>query len=133
MTLVGRPTELTDELTFKIRKLVLEGESYKNIQQILEISPDTWDGWVWRDYKGFRKLLVDLDKEKLVDTAKANLHTLLSAEDERVKADMTKYTLDRLDADYNPKTKTDITSGGKPIPLLNLNEIRQDDSTEEGS
>ena len=110
MSEVGRPTELTEELTFKIRKLVLEGQTYKNIQEILEISPDTWDGWVWRDYKGFRKQLVDWDKEIMVDRAKENLHTLLASEDERVQADMTKFTLSTLaKSDFSSKVETEIS------------------------
>jgi len=50
----GRPSELTDELTFKIRTQVLLMRPYIDIRKELDIADETWDGWVWRNYKGFR-------------------------------------------------------------------------------
>jgi hypothetical protein len=63
---MSRPSDLTEELTLKIRALVLEGLQYNNIQQTLGISDNTWDTWVHKDYKDFRKNLISWKKERLV-------------------------------------------------------------------
>jgi len=62
-------TLLTDELTLKIRKLVLQGVKYKEIQETLNILDNTWDTWVNKDYKDFRKNLISWKKERLTKKA----------------------------------------------------------------
>lgn len=124
----GRPSELTPEFTLKIRKLVLEGRNYKEIQSILEINPNTWDAWVWKNYKDFRTNLKNWDNEILINIAKTNLHTLLNGEDDKIKADLTKFTLSTLDkVNFSTRQETDVTSGGRPIfmpsEILEKNEI----------
>lgn len=63
---IGRPSDLTQELTLQIRQLVLDGVMYKTIQESLEISPNTWDAWVYKDYKDFRKNLNSWKRERLL-------------------------------------------------------------------
>jgi len=46
----GPKTELTDKLVLEIRKMVLDGKSYVEIQQELEINDSTWDTWVYKNY-----------------------------------------------------------------------------------
>lgn len=62
----GRPTLLTDDLILAIRKRVLEGQMFITIQADLEISPNTWDAWVYKDYQGFREKLNTWKKERLL-------------------------------------------------------------------
>lgn len=62
----GPESDLTGELTLKIRELVLDGMKYKDIQQILELSSNTWDTWVYKDYKDFRKNLNSWKAERLI-------------------------------------------------------------------
>lgn len=63
---VGRPSDFTHELALQIRALVLEGKKYKEIQEELDILPTTWDAWVHRDYKDFRKNLNSWKFERLI-------------------------------------------------------------------
>lgn len=62
----GRPSLMTDELVLKIRKGVLAGQKYIDIQRDLEILPTTWDQWVYKDYEGFRQKLNDWKAERLL-------------------------------------------------------------------
>lgn len=69
-------------------------------------------------------------KKKLIAKAERNLDDLLDNGEEKTKADLTKFTLSKLNKDY--KDKVDITSDDKPIPLLNINGIiQQHDSDKE--
>ncbi len=63
---MARPTDLTEEVTLKIRALVLSGVKYKDIQEQLDISDNTWDTWIYKDYKDFRKNLTSWKKERLL-------------------------------------------------------------------
>lgn len=63
---MARPSDLTDELTLQIRALVLDGIMYKDIQSRLDIPDNTWDAWVYKDYKDFRKNLISWKKERLI-------------------------------------------------------------------
>lgn len=63
---MSRPTDLTPELTLQIRALVLENVKYKDIQEKLEIPDNTWDAWVYKDYKDFRKNLNSWKTERLL-------------------------------------------------------------------
>lgn len=49
----GRKTKLNDELCLKIRLMVLEGKTLKEIAKACKIPFDTVEGWVSRNYKGF--------------------------------------------------------------------------------
>lgn len=63
---MSRPSDLTEELTLQIRKETLEGTLYKDIQEKLEIPSNTWDAWVYKDYKDFRKNLQSWKAERLI-------------------------------------------------------------------
>lgn len=63
---MSRPTDLTDEVTLQIRALVLQGVKYKEIQEQLRIPDNTWDAWVYKDYKDFRKNLSSWKRERLL-------------------------------------------------------------------
>lgn len=63
---MSRPSDLTPELTLQIRQLVLEGVQYLRIQEQLEIPANTWDAWVYKDYKDFRKNLQSWKAERLI-------------------------------------------------------------------
>ena len=63
---MGRPSDLTEELTLQIRSMVLDGVKYKDIQEALDIPSNTWDAWVYKDYKDFRKDLNSWKFERMV-------------------------------------------------------------------
>lgn len=70
---VGRPPELTKELSVEIRELVLTGMSYIKIQKHLGIPDGTWDGWVRLDYHGFRVALMTYNHEYMLKLAQQNM------------------------------------------------------------
>lgn len=123
MSEVGRPTELTDELTLQIRKLYLDGENYTNIQDILDINPSTWDRWVHLNYKDFRVDLQNWKREKLIRKAELNLDILMDSEDERVRTSNTHFTLETLGKEEGYSKRTEMTGkDGKdlPSPIINV-------------
>lgn len=116
MSEVGRPSELTEELTLKIRALVLDSVPYKDIQEILEIAPGTWDHWVYVDYEGFRGKLNQWKKERIVKKAEVEIESLIGYEDKRVSLNAATFALETLGKEnYSKRTETDITTGGKPL------------------
>lgn len=116
MDQVGRPTVLDDELFLKIRGLVLDGKNMKEVAEILEIPYKTMEGWVYRNYEGFADKMLSYKHEKLIQKAETNLDLLLDGEDDKIKADLSKFVLETLGRkSYAKKTETDVTSGGKPI------------------
>lgn len=58
--------------------------------------------------------------EHLIKKAEKNLDIFLDGEDEKIKADITKFVLTRLNKQkYSERTETDITSGGQVITGFN--------------
>lgn len=106
---------LDEELTLQIRKRVVAGKSYKDIQEELGISHNTWDSWVYRDTQGFRASLTQWKAERFLDMAEKNMPELLVAENERVKADMTKFVLETAGRDTYAKRQENTGKDGKPM------------------
>lgn len=97
---VGRPSELDDEqFLLKIRELVLQGTSELEMQKILDIPSGTWDYWKWKNYQGFADKLMTYRHDRILAKAEANVEVLLESEDERVVADITKFSLETLGKD----------------------------------
>lgn len=140
---IGRPTELTEELTLKIRAGILEGKQYKEIREELGINENTWDTWVYKNYQGFRETLQswtfeinEKRRKRLLAKAENNLEVLLDSEDERVKADMTKFVAKTLGKDEGYTERTEMTGkDGKdliPKPIMDLtDELQQNNSNKE--
>lgn len=113
---VGRPTELTDELTFKIRTLVLEGKEYVKIQEELGIVTETWDGWVWRDYKGFRDMLIKAKKERMIRESERVMGSLVYADDLNIQYKSASFLLETLAKDEGYSKRSEVTGkDGKEI------------------
>jgi len=137
---------ITKDLSLKIRKLMLDGANIKTMREALDISEGTWDYWYWDNTEigntgqGFRDFVNKTKQERIVRRAESNLEVLLGSEDERVQADMTKFSLETIGKDmgYSKKTHTDLTSDGKPInvsfdPSLSSRHANSDTSTSEDS
>jgi len=120
MAEVGRPSDLTQELTLKIRALVLDGQSYENIKQILDIPDGTWDSWIYKNYMDLRTSLINWKHERMTKKAEVKVETLIESEDEKVALNASTFVLERLNKkEYSSKTETDITSGGQSLqPVL---------------
>jgi len=114
---VGRPTELTEELTLQIRKLVLESVEYTQIQQILNISPNTWDSWFYRDFQGFRANLSQWKNERIVKKAEKKVESLISAEDERVALQASTFALETLGKEVYSKRSELTGKNGEAIKV----------------
>jgi hypothetical protein len=119
MAEVGRPTELTDELTTKIRALVLDSKSYTEVQQILEIPTGTWDHWVYTDYQGFRGKLTSWKRERMVKKAEAKVEALIEADDERVALQASTFALETLGKEeYSKRSELTGKDGENLQPVL---------------
>ena len=127
----GPKTELTDKLVLEIRKMVLDGKSYVEIQQELEINASTWDTWVYKNYQGFRNNLVDWNYERILNKCERlseeildiNHYTGDNGVDSRIlsikqkESEFIRSTLGKKN--YSKQVNTDLTSGGKPI-MVNI-------------
>jgi len=122
----GPKTELTDKLVLEIRKMVLDGKSYVEIQQELEINASTWDTWVYKNYQGFRNNLVDWNYERILNKCERLSEEILDINhtgdngvDYRIlsikqkESEFIRSTLGKKN--YSKQVNTDLTSGGKPI------------------
>lgn len=113
MSEVGRPTELTEELTLKIRQGVLDNKSYIQIQQELDISPNTWDTWVYKDYNGFRADLNNWKKERMIKKAEKVVDKSMDSDTEKIALDAAQFTLETLGKlDYSKRTELTGKDGG---------------------
>ena len=127
----GPKTKLTEKLVLEIRKMVLDGKDYVEIQQELEINDSTWDTWVYKNYQGFRNNLVDWNYERILKKCEKlseeildiNHYTGDNGVDSRIlsikqkESEFIRSTLDKKH--YSKQLNTDLTSGGKPI-MVNI-------------
>jgi hypothetical protein len=103
---------------------VLEGKKYKEIQEMLSISSNTWDAWVYKDYKDFRKNLNSWKRERLLKKSERLSEEILDAQHEtdnglntdilRLKqkeAEFIRSTLGK-DAGYSNRTEHTGKDGG---------------------
>jgi hypothetical protein len=127
----GRPPVYSEELTTKIRALVLDSVSYKDIQQILEIPTGTWDHWVYTDYEGFRGKLNQWKKERIVKKAEAEIESLIGFEDKRVSLNASTFALETLGKEDYSKRSEITGKDGKDLPIPILNGIQSDNSNKE--
>ncbi len=116
---VGRPSELDNEqFLLKIRELVISGMKEADMQEILDIPKGTWDYWKWKNYNNFQDLLLSYKHERILQKAEANVEVLLESEDERVMADMTKFSLETLGKDKGYSKRTEMTGkDGKELKI----------------
>lgn len=126
---MSRPSDLTEELTLQIREEVLNGLLYKNIQEKLEIPSNTWDAWVYKDYKDFRKNLNSWKTERILRKTEKLSEEILdmnhySKDDRdivntdvlRVKQKEAEYVRSTLGKDEGYSTRTEQT-GKDGVPL----------------
>ena len=128
----GRPTLLDDHLYRKIRDLVLDGMNLRQISESLEIPYATMRDWDYENYKGFSDKLLSYKHERLLQKAESNLEVLLDAEDDRLKGDMTKFTLESLNKKFYSKRTEQTGKDGEalPTPIL-MNYVSSNDITKE--
>jgi len=146
--LAGRKTDLTDEMFGKIKRSILDGNDLKTTANVCEIEINTLYCWTADNYLNLSDKIEGWRRDRKVNLASKNIedilemsitNTVLSKDGEdtfeiddvgklRVKADISKFVLEALDKPYKPKS--DLTSGDKPISILN-NVISGNDSNKE--
>ena len=130
----GRPTLLDDHLFRKIKELVLDGLNLRQISEALEIPYATMRDWEYENYKSFSDKMLSFKHERMLLKAENNVEILMGAEDDRVKLDASKFTLETLNKKFYSKRTEQTGADGKelPTPILNYvfsnNEPKQNSS-----
>lgn len=130
---VGRPSVLDDEqVVLKIKKMYLDGVNEKTISESLGIPYDTWIYWKWKNYQGFADSLLSYKHERILNKAEANLEQLLEGDDERIRADLSKFALETLNKRHYSKRQEQTGKDGEalPTPIL-MNYVSSNDITKE--
>lgn len=132
---VGRPSLLDDKDFFlKIRELILDGCTYKEVQETLGIPKGTWNRWYYENLDNFQDILMTYRHERILRKAEANVEVLLESEDERVMADMTKFSLETLGKDKGFSKRTELTGkDGKDLPTPILGNVQLNNSPSENN
>lgn len=113
----GRPTELDEVLTAKIKDLVLEGKSMKEMCVILDIPYDTMVGWKVRNYNDFATAYLTFIHERKLNKAEAKIEQLIESEDEKVALNASTFIAETLGRKhYSKRTETDVTTKGEKLP-----------------
>lgn len=129
MAEVGRPSQLDDEqFLLKIRDLVIDNVTEKEIAKILDIPLGTWDYWKWKNYQGFNDKLLSYKHERMLRKAEANIEVLQESEDERVNLQANTFVLETLGKNkYSKKTEQEgkLTLAIQPITGMKI--IKEDE------
>ena len=129
MAEVGRPSQLDDEqFLLKIRDLVIDNVSEKEIAKILDIPLGTWDYWKWKNYQGFNDKLLSYKHERMLRKAEANIEVLQESEDERVNLQANTFVLETLGKHkYSKKTEQEGKLTLEIQPITGMKRIKEDD------
>ena len=133
---VGRPTELTDELMLKIRDLVHEGKTIKELSEILDIPYATMRYWSATNYQSFADKLLNYKHERMLKKAEANIEVIMDNKDPKLVLDASKFVAETIGKkNYSKQVNTDLTTNGKelPHPIINVqrdNIIQEDKPAE---
>lgn len=115
---VGRPSQLKDDqFLLKIRELVLQGATEALMQEALDIPKGTWDYWKWKNYENFQDILLSYKHERILNKAEANLEQLLEGEDERIRADLSKFALETLNKRHYSKRQEQTGADGEQLTI----------------
>jgi len=118
----GRPTLLDDHLFRKIKELVLDGLNLRQVSEALEIPYATMRDWEYENYKSFSDKMLSFKHERMLLKAENNVEVLMGAEDDRVKLDASKFTLETLNKKFYSKRTEQTGADGKelPTPILTI-------------
>lgn len=115
---VGRPSHLDNpETLLKIKELTLDGYNMKSVSEILEIPYKTMERWMYENYEGFADKLISYKHERILRKAEANLEQLLEGEDEKIRADLTKFALETLNKKHYSKRNEMTGAEGKELKI----------------
>ena len=148
MKKVGRKTDMTPELIKEIKQCILDGNDIKTTATIIfnnssnvskkekergvENYIQKFYNWNYENYLDISDKIEGWKRDRKVLMADNNIEDILALgirdkDSLKVVADMAKFIKETLDKKYYSKQlNTDITTGGKPLPIININDISKD-------
>ena len=137
----GPKTKLTKELFRKIKQSILDGNDLRKTAKVCDIEENTLYGWSSDNYLNISDKIEGWKRDRKVILATKNLEEMLQMDAEnsrvnndgevdkftdtgilRVKADMTKFTLETLNKENYSKRTEQTGAGGKD--LIPANEVK---------
>ena len=125
MATVGRKTDMTPELIKEIKQSILAGNDLKTTAKICEIDQQKIYNWHYDNYLNIRDKIEGWKRDYKLSLADKNIDNILkigaipNKVTLKVVADMSKFVKETLEKKYYSKQiNTDITTGGKPLPIL---------------
>lgn len=130
MAEVGRPSQLDDkEFFLKIRELILDGKTYKEVQEILDIPLGTWNHWYYNNTHNFQDILLSYKHERMIKKAESNIEVLQESEDERVNLQANTFVLETLGKNkYSKKTEQESKVSMEIKAITGMKIIKEDES-----
>jgi hypothetical protein len=103
---VGRPSTLTEEVLTKIKDMLLDGKSEKEVIEELGIPRSTWYTWRVENYENFRTNVLDWRKEYRLEQADKVSDEIFGAIaiDDNGKADVSLLSLKQKEAQFIRET-----------------------------
>ena len=148
MKKVGRKTDMTPELIKEIKQCILDGNDIKTTATIIfnnssniskkekergvENYIQKFYNWHYENYLNISDKIEGWKRDRKVLMADNNIEDILALgirdkDSLKVVADMAKFIKETLDKKhYSKQLNTDITTGGKPLPIININDISKD-------
>lgn len=129
MAEVGRPSQLDDkEFFLKIRELILDNKTYKEIQEILDIPLGTWNHWYYNNTHNFQDILLSYKHERMIKKAESNIEVLQESEDERVNLQANTFVLETLGKNkYSKKTEQESKVSMEIKAITGMKIIKEDE------
>ncbi len=134
---VGRKPDLTIELIKEIKQSILDGNDLKTTANIIGIDKQKLYNWKYDNCLNISDKIEHWKLEYKLSLADKNIDDILkigATPDKvtlKVVADMSKFVKETLDKKhYSKQVNTDITSDGKPLPILSLNALQNDIQTD---
>lgn len=127
----GRKSLLDEHLFREIKDLVLEGKNLRQISESLEIPYATMRDWEYENYKSFSDKMLSFKHERIFKKAEANLEQLMEGDDERIRADLSKFALETLHKKYYSKRTEQTGADGKDLPVPILGYVSSNNITEQ--
>ena len=149
MKKVGRKTDMTPELIKEIKQCILDGNDIKTTATIIfnnssNVSKEEKErgvenyiqkfyNWNYENYLDISDKIEGWKRDRKILMADNNIEDILALgirdkDSLKVVADMAKFIKETLDKKYYSKQlNTDITTGGKPLPIININDISKDE------
>ena len=148
MKKAGRKTDMTPELIKEIKQCILDGNDIKTTATIIfnnssNISKEEKErgvenyiqkfyNWNYENYLDISDKIEGWKRDRKILMADNNIEDILALgirdkDSLKVVADMAKFIKETLDKKhYSKQLNTDITTGGKPLPIININDISKD-------